>query len=100
MRTIERTGQFKRDCKREAKGQYRATLKPDLVEIVKALADDQSLVDRHRAHALTGDWKGATNTTSPRASAAPSSRPRRSELPSASIRTSSSGFAIAFAAGS
>jgi mRNA interferase YafQ len=31
MRQIERTGQFKRDYKREAKGQHRATLDADLV---------------------------------------------------------------------
>jgi mRNA interferase YafQ len=30
MRTIEHTGQFKRDYKREAKGQYRATMERDL----------------------------------------------------------------------
>lgn len=32
MRTIERTGQFKRDYKREAKGQHRATLDAELVQ--------------------------------------------------------------------
>jgi mRNA interferase YafQ len=28
-----------------------------LVEIVRALADNQPLAERHRDHALTGDWK-------------------------------------------
>lgn len=56
MRRIERTGQFKRDYKREAKGRYRATLDADLIPILKALACDQPLELRHRDHALTGEW--------------------------------------------
>lgn len=57
MRRIERTGQFKRDYKREVKGQHRATLEVDLLAVVKALATDQSLVARYHDHALTGDWR-------------------------------------------
>ena len=57
MRTIERTGQFKRDYKRKAKGPHRATLESTLVEVLKALAHDQSLAEKYRDHALTGDWK-------------------------------------------
>lgn len=57
MRRIEHTGQFKRDCKREAKSQHRATLNTELMLVVKALACDQPLEPRHRDHALTGDWK-------------------------------------------
>lgn len=57
MRRIEHTGQFKRDYKREAKGQHRATLEVDLLAVVKALATDQSLAARYHDHALTGDWK-------------------------------------------
>lgn len=57
MRTIERTNQFKRDYKRELKGQHRATLEGDLVEVVKALARDVPLAERYHDHALTGDWK-------------------------------------------
>lgn len=57
MRKIERTSQFKRDFKRESKGRYRLTLIDDFREIVEALADDQDLPERHRDHALTGDWK-------------------------------------------
>ncbi|MFZ2524126.1 MAG: type II toxin-antitoxin system YafQ family toxin [Candidatus Ferrigenium altingense] len=57
MRTIERTNQFKRDYKRELKGQHRATLEDDLVEVVKALARDVPLAERYHDHALTGDWK-------------------------------------------
>ena len=57
MRQIERTGQFKRDYKREAKGRHRATLDTDLVSVLVALAGDQPLESRHCDHALTGDWK-------------------------------------------
>lgn len=57
MRKIEPTGQFKRDYKREAKGQHRATLDADLELILDALANDQSLEPRHRDHPLTNDWK-------------------------------------------
>jgi len=57
MRTIEWTSQFKRDYKREGKGQHRATLDVELFPIVEALANDQRLDPRYRDHALTGDWK-------------------------------------------
>ncbi len=57
MRRIERTGQFKRDYKREAKGQHRTTLDVDLIPVVQALACEQPLEPRHRDHTLTGDWK-------------------------------------------
>ena len=57
MRTIERTGQFKRDYKRRARGRHRTTLDADLVPVLVALANDRLLEPRHRDHALTGDWK-------------------------------------------
>jgi mRNA interferase YafQ len=57
MRRIERTGAFRRDFKREAKGQHRATLDADLAGVISALAEDRPLSARHRDHALTGDWK-------------------------------------------
>jgi mRNA interferase YafQ len=57
MRTIERTGQFKRDYRREAKGRHRKTLAGELAHIIEALASDRQLDPRHRDHALTGDWK-------------------------------------------
>jgi mRNA interferase YafQ len=57
MRTIERTGQFKRDYKREKKGQHRVTLDGDLFPVIEALANDEPLEPRHRDHALTGDWR-------------------------------------------
>jgi mRNA interferase YafQ len=57
MRTIEWTSQFKRDYKREGKGQHRKTLDVDLFPVVEALANDQLLELRYRDHALTGDWQ-------------------------------------------
>ena len=57
MRTIEWTTQFKRDYKRESKGQHRATLDADLFPVVDALTNDRLLEPRYRDHALTGEWK-------------------------------------------
>ena len=57
MRTIERTGQFKRDYKRESKGQHAKTLDENLVAVFKVLLDDQPLELRYRDHALSGDWR-------------------------------------------
>ena len=57
MRTIERTVKFRRDYKRETKGPHRATLESDFIEILKLLANDRPLAEKHRDHALTGDWK-------------------------------------------
>lgn len=59
MRTIERTGLFKKDFKRELKGPHRAELEPGglFVRIVTALANDEPLPERLRDHALGGNWK-------------------------------------------
>jgi len=57
MRTIEPSGQFRRDYKREKKGQYRATLDTDFIAVLDALAADLPLEPRHRDHAMTGNWK-------------------------------------------
>ncbi|SOB75865.1 mRNA interferase YafQ [Marinobacter sp. LV10R510-11A] len=43
--------------KREAKGAHRATLERNFIEVVVALANDQPLAEKHRDHALIGDWK-------------------------------------------
>lgn len=56
MRTIRRTGRFKRDYKREAKGRYRATLDRDLKNVVSLLAADAPLPEKFRDHALSGHW--------------------------------------------
>ena len=47
MRTIERTGQFKRDYKRESRGRQRAHLDAGLARIIETLANDQPLEARH-----------------------------------------------------
>jgi len=57
MRTIEPTSQFRRDYKRESKGQHRQTIEGDLAEVIEALANDLPLAPKHRDHPLTGDWK-------------------------------------------
>jgi len=57
MRTIEWTGQFKRDYKRVARGSHQATLDAELFPVVESLANDQPLELRFRDHTLTSDWK-------------------------------------------
>lgn len=58
MRTIEQATAFKRDYKREAKGQHRATLQSDLKHIFVALVTDQVLDAKYRDHELSGNWSG------------------------------------------
>ena len=57
MRTIEWTGQFKRDYRRESKGRHSATLDDVLFPVVELLANDQPLEARYRDHALVGEWR-------------------------------------------
>ena len=57
MRTIEKTGQFKKDFKREAKGQHRTTLDADLGAVLTELAADRPLAANYRDHGLSGTWK-------------------------------------------
>lgn len=57
MRTIEWTSQFKRDFKRESKGQHRSTLDNRLFPIIERLSHDETLEARYRDHALSGEWK-------------------------------------------
>ena len=58
MRTIDRATAFKRDYKREAKGQHRATLDNDLKPVLVALATDQPLDAKDRDHDLSGEFDG------------------------------------------
>lgn len=58
MRTIERSSSFKRDYKREAKGQHRASLDAVLLPVLQALLNEQELEFRQRDHDLPGDWRG------------------------------------------
>jgi mRNA interferase YafQ len=56
MRAISRTARFKKDYKREAKGEHRATLDTDLFAAVSLLANDQTLKERFHDHPLTGEY--------------------------------------------
>ena len=57
MRKIEVTTAFKRDFKRESKGQHRAILDAELKDVIALLAGDMPLPAKLRDHALTGNWK-------------------------------------------
>lgn len=57
MRTIERTSKFKRDFKRELKGNHKQSLTSDLTLILKLLIADKKLPGRYRDHSLIGDWR-------------------------------------------
>jgi len=56
MRTIERTGEFKRDYKRESKGKYRKILVEELTKTLTLLAGDEEIPARMKDHALVGNW--------------------------------------------
>jgi mRNA interferase YafQ len=56
MRTIERTNAFRRDFKREKRGRYGRDLEALLTSVVSRLAEDESLSQRNRDHALAGGW--------------------------------------------
>jgi len=58
MRQIEWASSFKRDHKRETRGQHHATLDAMLTSVVLALLNDQMLQPQYRDHDLSGDWKG------------------------------------------
>ena len=57
MRRIERTNAFRRDYKREQRGQHRRDLEALVSSVVSLLAADESLPDRNHDHALGGDWQ-------------------------------------------
>jgi len=57
MRRIERTNAFRRDFKREQRGQYRRDLEALVLLTVSLLADDTVLPERNHDHALSGEWQ-------------------------------------------
>ena len=57
MRKIERTTAFRRDFKREKRGQYGRDLDALIASVVSLLAEDSQLPDRNRDHALGGNWR-------------------------------------------
>ena len=54
MRTIKYTTTFKKDYKREKKGQHRTIVDTELQTVLELLQADESLPD----HALTSNWVG------------------------------------------
>ncbi len=56
MRRIERTGAFRRDFKREKRGQHRRDLDPLVSGVVSLLAEDKALPEKNHDHGLSGDW--------------------------------------------
>ena len=56
MRRISRTNQFKRDYKRESRGQYRLILDELLTDVSTCLVSDTVLPPQYRDHALVGNW--------------------------------------------
>ena len=57
MRRIERTSAFRRDYKREPRGQYRRDMDALLPSIIALLAEDKPLPERNRDHVLAGEWQ-------------------------------------------
>lgn len=57
MRTIEFSTQFKKDFKREQKGQYRQTVRDDLQTVLDLLTVDAPLPVAYKDHALVGTGK-------------------------------------------
>ena len=58
MRTIERSNQFKRDYKRELKGQRGKKLPRALVDLLDLLVNDKPLDVKYRDHGLSSAWGG------------------------------------------
>lgn len=56
MRTISRTGKFKKDYRREKSGNHSKILDTALSEIVDLLAADKPLPRRNFDHPLQGEW--------------------------------------------
>ena len=57
MRTIDPTGRFRRDLRRELKGKHHRVIADELDGLIALLAADAPLPLHHRDHVLTGDWK-------------------------------------------
>jgi mRNA interferase YafQ len=56
MRKISRTTRFKKEYKREARGQHRETLDADLLAVASLLASDLALPEKLHDHPMTGEW--------------------------------------------
>lgn len=58
MRTIEWTAAFRRDYKRARATPRHRDIETLLPQIVNLLANNKPLAEKHRDHALGGNWKG------------------------------------------
>lgn len=58
MRNIKKTKSFKKDYKRESKGQHKDYLDDLLIDVVTNLANDNPLDESYRDHALSNNWQG------------------------------------------
>jgi len=56
MRRIEYTTRFRRDYKREMKGQYRKVIEQDFSALLRLLRSDSVMPPRFEDHPLTGNW--------------------------------------------
>ena len=55
MRTIRRTGTFKRDYRREKRSQYRQTLDEELQRVLELLVNDETMPEGYQDHPMRGD---------------------------------------------
>lgn len=56
MRRIERTTAFRRDVKREKRGQHRGEIERLISEAATILSEDGVLPQKYRDHNLSGEW--------------------------------------------
>lgn len=62
MRRVVPTSRFKRDLKRELKGQYRQLLLADEFNaVLETLQKDETLAEKYRDHNMSGDFAGCRN---------------------------------------
>jgi len=61
MLKIRPTNQFKKDYKRELKGQHRSKLDFFLHPVLKRLANNSKLDEKNKVHAMTGNWSKHRN---------------------------------------
>jgi mRNA interferase YafQ len=58
MREIVRSTRFKRDYKREKKGQCASVFRAELEAVLRLLVAGNPLPERYHDHQLTGNWNG------------------------------------------
>ena len=61
MRRINRTRSFRRDYRREKRGQYGRNLDDQLEAVLELLVDDQPLPPRYKDHPMRGNRAGERN---------------------------------------